>query len=402
MANIVEKIIRSKVQSDFNTGDIINIKVDWAMVHDGTIVLTQKHFQEICDKVFDPDKIFVVFDHLYPPNNVNTANLIKAAREFVKQQGITHFYEGGEGICHQVLLESADVKAGDFLVGADSHSSTVGAKYCLAMGVGATDMAYIFAKGETWIKIPKCIKVKLYGKLSCGVTYKDVFLEVAKKITVEGAVYKGLVFESDMPVEFDDRAVLCNMGIELGAKFTIFEPFGDEYPELKSDSNNDFDKLYEFNLNEICGNIACPHDVDQVVKVQDLHKKTIDIAFIGTCTGGRLSDFIKAEQILRGKKVKKGVRLYLCPASRQILIEMVKNGILDSLLNTGAVLLPTGCGPCLGGHLGVLGDNETAISTANRNFLGRMGSSNSEIYLASSITVAQSALTGYVGRNSDE
>lgn len=396
MANIIEKIIMSKIGKDFQIGDIIEIPVDWAMVHDGTMVLTRKHFLTIADKVFDPDKIFVIFDHLYPPNNENTANLLRVSREFVSKQNITNFFEGGNGICHQIILENEQVKPGDFLVGADSHSSTAGAKYCLSMGVGATDMAYIFATGKTWIRIPGAIKVKLKGNLKANCSYKDAFLELAGMLKVDGTLNQGLVFESEKAMSLEDRATLCNMGVEIGSKFTIFEPVEAWLSHLRSDGDLDFTRIIEINLDDIEPNVACPHDIDNVKKVAALDKKKIDVAFIGTCTGGRPSNFMAAEEILRGKKVHKNVRLLICPASKTVLSEIIKSGTLQSLLDAGAVLLPPGCGPCLGGHLGVLGENEMAISTANRNFLGRMGSKHSAIFLASAKTVAMSALKGCI------
>jgi len=399
MANIIEKIIMTKTDSDFNTGDIIKIKVDWAMVHDGTIVLTQKYFNKIALKVFNNEKIYVVFDHLYPPNNENTANLLNDARTFIKEQGIKNFYEGGEGICHQILLETEEIKKGDFLVGADSHSSTVGAKSCLSMGVGATDMAYIFSTGETWIKVPECIKIKMIGKLNKNVTYKDVFLKIVKDLGIDGASYKGIVYEAEENISIDDKAVLCNMGVEIGAKFSIFEDSLDG--NLRSDSDEDFEKVYVYNLEEVGCNIACPNDINEVLAAELISDIKIDVAFIGTCTGGRLSDFIQAAEILKNKKISKGVRLLLAPSSRNILIEIIQNGVLLTLIKAGAVLLPVGCGPCLGGHLGVLGENEVAISTANRNFLGRMGSKSSEIYIGSANMVAHAALKGFIGEMND-
>jgi len=396
MANIIEKIIKNKINSKFSTGDIVEIPVDWAMVHDGTIVLTRKHFVSIANKVFNKEKIFVIIDHLYPPNNENTANFLKKTRDFVREQGITNFYEGGEGICHQIILENEKIKAGDFFVGADSHSSTIGARYCLAMGVGATDMAYIFATGKTWIRIPPAIKVLIKGKLTNKIMSKDIFLELAKLIKTDGAIYKGLVFETEEPFSLDDRATLCNMGIEVGAKFTIFEPYEKEYLNLKSDNNSDFEKIIEIDLDEVYPNVACPHDIDNVIPVSQIKETKIDVAFIGTCTGGRLSNFKTAANILKGKKINSNVRMIIGPASKSILLQMIKENILQVFIDAGAIIIPPGCGPCLGGHLGVLGENEVCISTANRNFLGRMGSKNSSIYLGSAETVAKSALAGYI------
>lgn len=407
MATIIEKIVYSKIKKNISKGDYIQIPVDWAMVHDGTVVLTRKYFEEDMhtSKVWDRDRIFVIFDHIVPPSNEKSAYLQKKAREFVARQGISKFYEGGEGICHQVLLESEYIKPGDFVVGADSHSDTIGAIGCFGMGVGATDMAYIFATGKIWIMNPETLRINLKGEPSKLISSKDIILEIARILTCRGAIYKGIVFKSDFIFPITWRATLCNMGIEIGAKTAIFEPDklvaeykGIPEPEVlkwRSDSDAEFDQIIEIDIDRILPVVACPHSIDNVKPAKEIQEK-IDVAFIGTCTGGRLDDLKMAADILNGKKIKNGVRLLICPASRKIYMEALELGIIKSLLESGAVILPPGCGPCLGLHMGVLGKGEVCVSTANRNFLGRMGSNEAMIYLASPLTVATSALTGTI------
>ena len=401
---IIEKIIYSKVKKRVSKGDYIQIPVDWAMAHDGTIVLTRKYFDKInADKVWNNDKIFVVFDHIFPASNERAADLHNKAREFISEQGITKFYEG-EGICHQILLESDYIKPGDFVIGADSHTDTIGAIGCFGIGVGATDMAYTFATGRTWIKNPETIRINLKGEPARHITAKDIFLEIARELSCKGAIYKGVVFKSDFVFPISWRATLCNMGIEIGAKTAIFEPdkLIQEYKdapkdlaELQSDSDREFDKIVEINIERISPMVACPHSVDNVKFVKEVNEK-IDVSFIGTCTGGRLDDLKIAADVLTGRKVKAGIRFLVCPASKRIYQEALKLGIIKSLVDSGAIILPPGCGPCLGLHLGVLGKGEVCISTANRNFLGRMGSKEALIFLASPLTVATSALSGEI------
>ncbi len=405
MPTIIDKIINNKINKPIPKGSYTEISVDWAMAHDGTLVLARKFFMELnTDKVWDKDKIFVVFDHIFPPANEKAADLQIKSRSFVKEQGISRFYEGE--VCHQVLLENDDIKPGDIVVGADSHSDTIGAIGCFGFGVGATDMSYIFATGKTWIKNPETIRVLFKGTPSAGISAKDIFLELANRLRCKGAIYKGLVFKSlDYVFPLSWRATLSNMGIEIGAKVAIFEPDQliadyknmhiDEVMKLQSDSDDEFDEIVEIDISQIIPLVACPHAVDNVTPVTEVDQ-AIDVAFVGTCTGGRLDDLKEAEEIVKGKKVKEGVRFFVCPASKKVYKEAMQQGIIQNLFEAGAVILPPGCGPCLGLHLGVLGKGEVCVSTANRNFLGRMGSKESFIYLAAPGTVAASALTGKI------
>jgi len=402
--NIVEKIIKSKANKKVSKGDYVQVPVDWAMAHDGTIVLTRKYFKQMAtEKVWDREKIFVIFDHVYPAVNEKAADLQKKAREFIAEQGILKFFEG-DGICHQVLLESEHIQPGDFVVGADSHTDTIGAVGCFGMGVGATDMAYIFATGRTWIRVPETIRINLRGEPSELVTAKDVFLKIAETLSCKGAIYKAIVFKSDIELPLSWRATLCNMGIEIGGKTTIFEPdqlvakhknSKKDLSHLQSDSDSDFDQVVEIDMEKIVPLVACPHSVDDVKPAKNV-SDSIDVAFIGTCTGGRLDDLKAAADYMKGRKVKKGVRFLVCPASKKVYDDALDAGIIRKLSSSGAVILPPGCGPCLGLQLGVLAKGETAVSAANRNFLGRMGSKESRIFLASPLTIAASALTGKI------
>ncbi|MFH1415950.1 MAG: 3-isopropylmalate dehydratase large subunit [Elusimicrobiota bacterium] len=406
MATILDKIIKSKIGRPAAIGEYVQVPVDWAMAHDGTIVLTRMNFENSmnAEKVWDKDKIFVIFDHIYPAANEKSADLHIKAREFIAKQGIKRFYEG-DGVCHQILLENESIKPGQFVVGADSHTDTIGAVGCFGIGVGATDMSYVFATGETWIKVPPAIRINLTGKPGKNITAKDIFLKVAEVMTCRGAIYKAIIFKSEEVLPISWRATLCNMGIEIGGKTAIFEPDdlvaeyksmpSAEVKALCSDSDDDFDEVVNISLDEIVPLVACPHVVDNVRPVRECNEK-IDVAFIGTCTGGRLDDIQSAYELLHGKHIKKGVRLLVCPASKKVYLEALENGYIKSLVESGAVILPPGCGACLGLHMGVLGKGETCISTANRNFLGRMGSKDSFIYLASPLTVAASALNGRI------
>ncbi|MBN1411846.1 MAG: 3-isopropylmalate dehydratase large subunit [Spirochaetales bacterium] len=403
MATIIDKILSARLGKTARRNEYMTIPVDWAMVHDGTIVLTQKYFDKINKEfVWDKDKIFVIFDHIVPPNTEKTANLHKKARSFIARQGISRFFENE--ICHQVLLESEYIKPGSFVVGADSHTDTIGAVSCMGIGVGATDMAYIWATGNIWIKNPEGIKIKLKGEPSPFCSSKDIFLKIIGQLSAKGALYKSIVYESDFPLPISWRATLCNMGIEMGGKTAIFEPdsllldykkASEKILELRSDRDGDFENVYEISLDDISPLVSCPHLVDNVSPADKVNVP-IDVAFIGTCTGGRLDDLKEASRVLEGKKIKKGVRLIVCPASKKTLNDAIDTGIVKTLLNAGAVVLSPGCGPCLGQHSGVLGAGEVCISTANRNFLGRMGSKEASIYLASPLTVAASALEGKI------
>ena len=407
MGTISEKIFSRASGADVHANDFVSADIDYAMAHDGTSVLTVKSFREMgVSKVWDSEKIIIPFDHLIPASTDVAAGLQKDIREWVKEQKISHFYEGGEGICHQVLPEQGFALPGKLIVGADSHSCTYGAFGAFGTGVGATDMAEIFASGKLWFKVPETIKMTVNGTLQKGVYAKDLTLYLIGKTGISGATYKAVEFYgtaiSDLSVA--GRMTLCNMAIEMGAKAGIIPPDNKTFDFLKNRSKADFEPIYadsdakycqevEYDANDIEPQIACPHEVDNVVPLSDVSGTPIDQAFLGTCTNGRLEDLVIAADILKGKTV--AVRTIAAPASRSVLLEAVDLGVFETLIKAGVSFITPGCGPCLGAHQGIIAEGENCISTANRNFKGRMGKGGN-VYLASPASVAAAALKGEI------
>jgi len=408
--NITEKILaRAAGKEVVHPGEIIEVDVDLAMAHDGTSPPTINNFKKIQDKVWDPEKIVIICDHTVPPNTIGSAEFHKVSREFARDQGIKNYLNHGEGICHQVLPEYGFVKPGEVLVGADSHTCTHGAFGAFATGVGATDMAFIFATGQTWFRVPEAYKITVDGKLGSFVSAKDVILNVIGEIGTYGATYKSLEFHGNTIDSMDvaGRMTICNMAIESGAKNGIMEPnkatlqyLKDRNVEgfnvVKSDPDYEYEKEYFFDVNDMEPQVACPHNVDNVKPVSSVSGKTITQAFIGSCTNGRMEDLVAAAEVLDGKKVHPDVRLLVIPASAEIYKKAMHSGLIDIFMDSGAIICNPGCGPCLGGHMGVLASGEVCIATTNRNFLGRMGDPESEVYLANPAVVASSALSGEI------
>jgi methanogen homoaconitase large subunit len=387
-------------------GDIVEASVDYAMSHDGTSVLAIKSFREMGSKsVWDPGKIVVPFDHIVPANNETAATLQKEVRAWIREQGIVNFFDCGSGVCHQVFPEQGFALPGHLVVGADSHSCTYGAFGAFGTGVGATDMAEIYSRGRLWFKVPKTIGIKITGKLRPDVSAKDLALMVIGNLGADGASYQAVEYVGPVveSLSISGRMTLCNLGIEMGAKAAIVPPDEKtdaflkgraraEYTPLNSDPGS-YDCDLEYDVSELEPLIAVPFRVDNVLPVSDLEGREIDQVFIGTCTNGRLEDLEAAARVLKGKKVK--ARTLVIPASREVLIEALKSGIIETLVDAGAMIGPPGCGPCLGAHMGVLGDGEACVSTSNRNFPGRMGKGGL-VFLASPATAAATALKGYI------
>lgn len=408
--NITEKILaRAADKESVHPGEIIEVDVDLAMSHDGTSPPTINNFKKISDKVWDPDKIVIICDHTVPPNTIGSAEFHKVTREFAREQHIKNYLSHGEGICHQVLPEYGFIKPGEVIVGADSHTCTHGAFGAFATGMGATDMAFVFATGKTWFRVPEAFKISVEGQLGRFVGAKDVILKVIGDIGTFGATYKTLEFHGDTVDSMDvaGRMTICNMAIESGAKNGIMEPNKATLQYLKdrnvgtfevisSDMDYNYEKEYYFDVQDMEPQVACPHNVDNVSPVSKVEGKTINQAFIGSCTNGRLEDLIQAGEILSGKRVHDDVRLIIIPASAEIYKKALHNGLIDIFMDSGAIICNPGCGPCLGGHMGVLGSHEVCIATTNRNFLGRMGDPESEVFLANPATVAASAISGEI------
>lgn len=404
--NITEKILaRASGRDEVHPGEIIEVNVDLAMSHDGTSPPTIKTFKQIAERVWDPDKIVLVFDHNLPANNIGSAEFQKITREFAREQGIKNIFTHGEGICHQVLPEKGFIKPGTVVVGADSHTCTYGAFGAFATGMGAADLAVIYATGKTWLMVPEAYKINVNGTLRSYVTAKDVILNIIGGIGSYGATYKSLEFsgESIDLMDVSARMTICNMAVESGAKNGIIEPNKavlnylkerntGPYEVLQSDKDYQYQSEYFFEISELEPQIACPHNVDNVFPVSKVQGADIDQAFIGSCTNGRLEDLRMAAEVLEGKKVHPDVRLIIVPASAQIYQDALREGIIDTFINAGGIVCNPGCGPCLGAHMGVLGADEVCISTTNRNFVGRMGDPQSEVYLANPAVVAYSAI----------
>lgn len=385
-------------------GEIVEAGVDYAMSHDGTSVLAIRAFQDMAsEKVWDPERIVIPFDHIVPANNETAAELQKDVRAWAKEQKIAHFFDSGCGVCHQVFPEEGFALPGLLLVGADSHSCTYGAFGAFGTGVGATDMAEIYSRGRLWFKVPETLAVRLSGRRRPNVSAKDIALMVIGQLGADGATYKTVEYigPAAEALSISGRMTLCNLGVEMGAKAAIVPP--DEkteqflagrarqaYQPVYSDPES-YDQTLEYDISDLEPQVAEPFRVDNVRAVSELAGLPVDQVFIGTCTNGRLEDLEAAARILKGQQVK--ARTLVIPASRQVLLEALQMGIIQTLVEAGAMIGPPGCGPCLGAHMGVLAEGEVCVSTSNRNFPGRMGKGGL-VYLASPATAAASALQG--------
>ncbi|WAC05571.1 MAG: aconitase/3-isopropylmalate dehydratase large subunit family protein [Methanoregula sp.] len=384
-------------------GAYVDRKVDRAYVHDGTGVLTFEAWKNMGSKgLSDPSRLSVIFDHIVPANNSMTATLQRELREFAKGSFL-HFSDIGEGICHQCMSEGV-VLPGEVVVGADSHSCTTGAFGAFATGVGATDMAAIWLTGETWFRVPESIAVRLEGEFLGAAEAKDIALKYVNRLGMDGGSYKALEFVGDGTggLSMDDRLVLCNLAVETGAKTGMFyadritmdylERYGlSAAPQVQETCT--YVQELEIDLADVVPLIALPPRVDTVRPVHDLAGLPVDQVFVGTCTNGRYSDLARFARVVKGNRV--AVRTIVVPASRQVLSEAVRTGVLTDIIDAGCTIGTPGCGPCLGAHMGVLGEGEVCLSTANRNFKNRMGVGG-EIYLASVATAAATALEGEI------
>ena len=385
-------------------GEIVEAGVDYAMSHDGTSVLAIRAFQEMAgERVWDPDRIVIPFDHIVPANNETAAELQRDVRAWAKEQNISHFYDSGCGVCHQVFPEQGFALPGLLLVGADSHSCTYGALGAFGTGVGATDMAEIYSRGRLWFKVPETIGVHLAGRRRPNVSAKDIALMVIGELGADGATYKTVEYIGPAAEELSvsGRMTLCNLGVEMGAKAAIVPPdvkteqflagrARQAYRPVYSDPEA-YEQTLEYDISDLEPQVAFPFRVDNVRPVSEQAGLPVDQVFIGTCTNGRMEDLEAAARILKGKQVR--VRTLVIPASRQVLLEAMHKGVIQTLVEAGSMIGPPGCGPCLGAHMGVLGEGEVCVSTSNRNFPGRMGKGGL-VYLASPATAAASALQG--------
>lgn len=398
---------------EVHAGELIEANVDIVMANDITGPMALPIFKKMADKVFDKNKVVLVPDHFTPNKDIKSAENSKAIREFSREQGLTHHMEQGKcGVEHAILPESGIVVAGDAVIGADSHTCTYGAIGAFSTGVGTTDIATGMATGQLWFKVPSAIKFNLHGKLPKYVSGKDVILHIIGRIGVDGALYKSMEFTGEGVKELSmaDRFTICNMAIEAGAKNGIF-PVDEaaieyldkhakrEYKIYEADKDAEYEEVVDVDLSAIRPTVAFPHlpgNAKTVDEIEAMDKIYIDQVVIGSCTNGRMEDLRKAAAILKGKKVADNVRVMVVPATQKIYLQCILEGILETFVEAGCAVNTPSCGPCMGGHMGVLAKGEKCVSTTNRNFVGRMGDVESLIYLASPETEAASAIAGYI------
>ena len=398
---------------EVHAGELIEANVDIVMANDITGPMALPIFKKMANKVFDKDKVVLVPDHFTPNKDIKSAENSKAIREFSREQGLTHHMEQGKcGVEHAILPESGIVVAGDAVIGADSHTCTYGAIGAFSTGVGTTDIATGMATGQLWFKVPSAIKFNIHGKLPKYVSGKDVILHIIGRIGVDGALYKSMEFTGEGVKELSmaDRFTICNMAIEAGAKNGIF-PVDEaaieyldkhakrDYKIYEADSDAEYEEVVDVDLSAIRPTVAFPHlpgNAKTVDEIEAMDKIYIDQVVIGSCTNGRMEDLRKAAAILKGKKVADNVRVRVVPATQKIYLQCILEGILETFVEAGCAVNTPSCGPCMGGHMGVLAKGEKCVSTTNRNFVGRMGDVESLIYLASPETAAASAIAGYI------
>ncbi len=392
---IAEKILSEKSGTDAKAGEIVFCTVDQMMAHDANGPMTVKAFQSLGgEKLHNPQKVHFIMDHATPPPNERIANLQMMLRNFAMEQH-ADFIEGGEGVCHQLMVERGYVHAGDLVIGTDSHTCTYGAVGAFATGVGATDMGVAFYTGMNWFKVPETIRINLNGVLPENCTSKDIILYVIGKVTAAGGNYKTFEFYGDYleHCTLADRMTIANMVVEMGGKagFICHDGLG-----IAADEGAEYVDQIDFDLSSLTPGAAKPHAVDNYAQVSELAGTKFQFAFLGSCTNGRIEDLRQAADILRGKHIAPGVRLMVIPASKNVLLQAMEEGITTDLIKAGAFFFTPGCGACVGTHGGILADGEVAISTANRNFKGRMGNNKGFIYLVSPKTLAVSCLYGAI------
>jgi len=407
---IAQKMLALKaMKSKTEVTEIVELEPDLVMSHDNAGLVIKQFKQIGVERVWNPNKIVIPLDHRAPAESEKTAEAHKSIREFVKEQNIENFYDIKEGICHEVVVDKGHILPGQLALGTDSHTTSYGCVAACSTGIGATEMAAVWATGKIWLKVPDSIKITVKGKLPSGVFAKDVILHIIGKLTSEGASYKSVEFYGDTvdSMSISERFTLCNLSMEMGAKFAVV-PFDKttkkflngikkkRYVPIWADENATYENEHEFDVTKLTPQIACPHSVDNVKTVEELRGIHIDQVVLGSCTNGRLDDLEIAAGILKGKKVHPDVRMLVLPCSREIFLEAMKKGIIKVFLRAHCVVLNPGCGPCLGAHEGILAKGERCLATTNRNFKGRMGSTESEVYLASPATAAASAIKGEI------
>ena len=409
---ISEKILaRAAGVPETSAGEILWVNVDKAMMDDllGPRVEIAEQMKALRDAVWDKRKVVIISDHYTPAATAKQAGIVKFTRDWAQEHGIENYYEL-EGPCHQVMVEHGHVLPGQVVLGTDSHTCMGGALGAFASGVGSTEMLGILLTGKTWLKVPETMQVRWDGALPAGVMAKDMALRTIGKIGNAGATYKSVEFTGSAiaALSLDQRMAITNMAVEMGAKAGLMAPdqkvvdylnqqkVTSGYSPVFSDPDAVYSASYEFDAGELSPLVACPHEVDNVAEVENVKGAEIQQAYVGSCTGGRFEDLAAAARVLKDRKIARGVRLLVSAASRSIYRRALAEGILEILLDAGAVILPPTCGACVGLHSGVLAEGETCISSTNRNFIGRMGSKGATVYLGSPMTVAASAIAGHI------
>ncbi len=410
--NIIEKILsRASGEKEVTPDQIIDAKIDYAMINEITGYLVAKYFRDVgAKKVWDAERIAIILDHTIPAPTAEAAEVHRIVREFARELSIPGFYDVGRGgVCHQVMMEKGHVKPGEVIVGADSHTVTYGALGAFSTGIGSTEMTSVFITGKLWFKVPKVIRIDVNGVFDKFVGAKDLFLQIAKEIGFSGATYMGLEFGGPAvkDLSVSSRMTLCNMAIEVGAKAGIVEPdektieyvkskTSDLFTPIKSDTDAEYSRVINIDVTNMPPQIACPDAVDNVKPVSELGDIELDQIYLGSCTNGRIEDLQQAANIIQGKKINPRTRLVVVPASQEIFVTAMNKGLIQIFVESGAAIATASCGACYGGHLGILASGETCLSTTNRNFIGRMGDPKSKLYLGSPSVAAASALTGRI------
>lgn len=390
-------------------GQIVEITPEVALSHDNTAAI-RSIFKRIGGaKVFDPKMLAIVLDHATPAANTDHAENHRITREFVAEQGITHFFDMGRGVCHQVLVEEGLALPGEVVLGSDSHTTHAGVMGAFGAGIGRSEMASIWALGRLWLRVPESLKIVVSGKLPYSVTAKDLALHVIGNLGADGALYLSVEWHGETIEELGvgERAVLTNIAAEMGAKNSYIPPDQKVFDYLESRARRSYEPIYpdphahyarvvEYEASKIEPMVACPHSVDNVRPLSQVAGIPVDQAFLGTCTNGRLEDLAEAAAIMKGRRVKSGTRMIVIPASSEVYLEAIRAGYIETFVAAGAAVESPGCGPCMGNHMGIPAVGDVVISTANRNFRGRMGTKDSEIYLASPRAVAAAAVAGAI------
>ena len=406
---IAEKILGKHSHKKVKAQDVAVCDIDFCFSQDGTSELVIDSFRSLGrKKVFDRRKFGIVIDHSAPSPRQSISNIHQRLREFSQEQG-TLLFDVGCGVCHQVIPEAGLILPGNLVVGADSHTCTYGALNAFACGLGSTDIAVVLASGKNWFRVPETIKIIIKGKLPAGLSAKDIILYIIGRLGANGCTYMAIEFSGPVidKLGMDGRFTISNMVVEMGAKAALFVADKKTLRWVKQHTNRgispvcadkdaDYKEIKEFDLSGLSPQVAKPHSVDNVVNIEAVLGTKINLAYLGTCTNGRLEDLRAAAMILQGRAVHRGVRLVVAPASQEVYLQAARAGILEVLTRSGAVILPAGCGPCVGTHAGVPADKEVVISTANRNFKGRMGNPKASIFLSSPLTLAASVVEGKI------